>query len=209
MRLIGLAVVLAVGLALAPGAAEAQQVGKKAPRIGILSPPEPMTSLDTLRIGLRDLGYTEGDGTRFEYRSSEGHDDRFPALAANLVGLKVDVIIAATVPAIRAAQRATTAIPIVMVLSSDPVRLGLVKSLARPGGNTTGPAALTFDLAPKRLELFKETIPKLRQIAVLLNPANPAVREGLTQTEVSGRTLRSGVRSLALAEPAPSHTAVP
>jgi len=197
----GLGAVLA-----APFAAEAQQerAGK---RVGMLSPPEPFTALDTIRSGLRELGWTETGAIRLEYRSSEGYDERFPALAADLVGLKVDVIIAATVPAIRAAQRATTTIPIVMVLSSDPVRLGLVKSLARPGGNTTGPAALTFDLAPKRLELFKETIPKLRQIAVLSNPANPAVREGLTQTEVAGRTLGVGVRSFEVREPAHLDTA--
>ena len=158
MRLIGLAVVLTVSLTLVPLAAEAQQA-KKAPRIGILSPPERLTSIDVFQRELRDLGYTERDGIRLEYRSSAGQDDRFPALAAELVDLKVDVIIAVTVPAIRAAQRATTTIPIVMILSSDPPRLGLVKSLARPGGNTTGVASLTFDLAPKRLEVFKETVP--------------------------------------------------
>jgi putative ABC transport system substrate-binding protein len=188
------------GLLAAPLAAEAQS--PKVPLIGILSPPEPFTALDTFRSGLRDLGYTDPGGIRLEYRSSEGNDERFPVLAADLVGLKVDVIIAATVPAIRAAQRATTTIPIVMVLNSDPVRLGLVKSLARPGGNTTGPAALTFDLAPKRLELFKEAIPNLRRIAVLVNPANPAVREGLTQTEVGGRTRGVEVRSFEVREPA-------
>jgi ABC-type uncharacterized transport system substrate-binding protein len=191
---------MTVGLLAAPVAAQAQSA--KVPLIGILSPPEPFTALDTFRSGLRDLGYTDPGGIRLEYRSSEGHDERFPALAADLVGLKVDVIIAATVPAIRAAQRATTIIPIVMVLNSDPVRLGLVKSLARPGGNTTGPAALTFNLAPKRLELFKEAIPNLRQIAVLVNPANPTVREGLTQTEVAGRTLGVIVRSFEVREPA-------
>jgi putative ABC transport system substrate-binding protein len=191
---------ITLGLLAVPVAAQAQSA--KVPLIGILSPPEPFTALDTFRSGLRDLGYTDPGGIRLEYRSSEGHDERFPALAADLVGLKVDVIIAATVPAIRAAQRATTIIPIVMVLNSDPVRLGLVKILARPGGNTTGPAALTFNLAPKRLELFKEAIPNLRQIAVLVNPANPAVREGLTQTEVAGRTLGVIVRSFEVGEPA-------
>ena len=195
-----LAVAFLVGLLAAALVAESEAA--KVPIIGILSPPEPFTALDTFRSGLRDLGYTEPGGIRLEYRSSEGHDERFPALAADLVGLKVDVIIAATVPAIRAAQRATTTIPIVMVLNSDPVRLGLVKSLARPGGNTTGPAALTFDLAPKRLELFKETIPKLRHIAVLGNPANPAVREGLTQTEAAGRMLGVEVRAFEVREPA-------
>ena len=201
MRLIGLAVTLALGLVLVPLVAEAQ-TERKAPRIGILSPPEPLTSIDVFQRELRDLGYTERDGIRLEYRSSAGQDDRFPALAAKLVDLKVDVIIAVSVPAIRAAQRATTTIPIVMILSSDPPRLGLVKSLARPGANTTGVASLTFDLAPKRLEGFKETVPNLRQIAVLLNPTNPAVREGLSQTEAAARTLGVRVQSFEVGQPA-------
>jgi putative tryptophan/tyrosine transport system substrate-binding protein len=142
-----------------------------------------------------------------EYRSSEGYDERFAALAAALVAMKVEVIIASTVPAIRAAQRATTTTPIVMVLSSDPVRLGLVTSLARPGANTTGPAALTFNLAPKRLELFKEMISKLRQVAVLYNPTNPAVREGATQTQIAGRSLGVEVRSFEVREHAHLDTA--
>jgi len=187
----------------APLAAEAQ-LGSKVPRIGILTPPEPFNAVEVFQRGLRDLGYTD---IRFEYRSSAGHDDRFSALARELVELRVDIIVAATVPAIRADQRATTNIPVVMVLSSDPVRLGLVKSLARPGGNTTGPASLTFDLAPKRLELFKEAIPKLRQIAVLVNPENPAVHEGLTQTETAGRTLGVRVHSFEVRQPAELDTA--
>ncbi len=112
---------IAGGLLTAPLAAVAQQE-RDAKRIGILSPPEPFTALDTIRSGLRELGYTDPGGIRLEYRSSEGHDERFPALAADLVGLKVDVIIAATVPAIRAAQRATTTIPIVMDPALDEPR---------------------------------------------------------------------------------------
>lgn len=145
------ALVIMLAVLAAPFTAEAQQA-TNAPGIGILSPPEPLTAIEVFRRGLRDLGYAEGTGTRIEYRSSEGHDDRFPALAADLVALKVDVIIAVTPPAIRAAQRATTSIPIVMVLSGDPVRNGLIKSLAQPSGNTTGVATLTHDLSPKRLQ---------------------------------------------------------
>jgi len=193
-------------LLLAPLAAEAQQ-SKKVPRIGILSPPEPLTAIDVFQRGLRDLGYAEGDGIRLEYRPSGGRDDRFPALAADLVALKVDVIIAVTPPAIRAAQRATTTIPIVMVLSGDPVRSGLVKSLARPGGNTTGPATLTGDLTAKRLELFKEAVPNLREIVLLGNPTYPGFREAMTQTEAAGHTLRMKVRSLEVREPADIDTA--
>ena len=197
---------LAGGLVAAPIAAQAQQANK-APRIGILSPPEPLTAIDVFQRGLGDLGYTEGGGTRIEYRSSGGRDDRLPALAADLVAAKVDVIIAVTHPAIRAAQGATTTIPIVMVLSGDPVRNGLVKSLARPGGNTTGVATLTSDLAPKRLEMFKEAVPNLREIAVLANPVSPAVREAQTQMEVAGRTLGVRVRSFEVREPADFDTA--
>jgi putative tryptophan/tyrosine transport system substrate-binding protein len=166
----GLGAVLA-----ASRAAGAQQVGK-IPRIGVLSPPEPLTAIDVLQQGLRDLGYTEGDHISIEYRSSGDRDDRFPELAADLVAMKVDVIFAVTPPAIRAAQRATTAIPIVMVLSGDPVRNGLVQSLARPGGNTTGVATLTSDLMPKRLAVLKEAVPNLKEVAVLVNPT-PAIQQ--------------------------------
>ena len=201
-------------LVVAPLAAEAQSAAKAAPLIGILfpftspggSPPfsssGPLPVDNPLRLGLRDLGYIEGENVRFEYRYSAGHDERFPALAAELVTMKVDVIVAATVTAIRAAQRATTTIPIVMIFSSDPVRLGLVKSLARPGGNATGLASLTFDLAPKRLELFREAIPKLKRVTVLVNPTNPTVREGVSQSEVAGQTLGVRVRTFEVKEPA-------
>jgi len=118
------------------------------------------------------------------------------------VALKVDVIVAAAVPAIHAAQRATTTIPIVMVLSSDPVRLGLIKSLGRPGGNTTGLASLTFDLSRKRLELLKEVVPKLGHVGVLLNPTSPAIREGLSETKVAAQALGVTVEAFEVREPA-------
>jgi putative ABC transport system substrate-binding protein len=111
------------------------------------------------------------------------------------------VIIAVTPPAIRAAQEATKTIPIVMVLSGDPVRSALVKSLGRPGGNTTGPATLTGDLAAKRLELFKEAVPDLQEIAILVNPVYPGVQGAVTQTEVAGRTLGVRVRSFEVRQP--------
>jgi putative ABC transport system substrate-binding protein len=191
-----------LGLLAALLAAEAGPAAKAALRIGILSPPEPLTALEVFQRGFRDLGYTEGEGLRFEYRSSEGRDERFPPLAADPVALQVDVIIAVTPPAIRAAQRATTTIPIVMVLNGDPVRSGLVQSLARPGTNTTGPATLTPDLAAKRLELFKEAVPHLRDIAFFVNPVYPAMRESVTQTEVAGRTLGVSVHAFEVREPA-------
>jgi ABC-type uncharacterized transport system substrate-binding protein len=201
MRLIGL--VLAISLALAPFVAEAQQRGK-APAIGILSPwpaSESTTGPDAFRRALRDLGYTERDGITFEYRSFAGHDDRLPMLAAELVALKVDVMVAATIPAIRAAQRASATIPIVMMWSSDPVRLGLVQSLPRPGGNTTGVASLLFDLGAKRVELLREASPRLSRLAVLFNPTNPAIRDGASQTESAARTLGVRARLFEIREP--------
>jgi putative ABC transport system substrate-binding protein len=186
--------VTAGGLLATPLAVGAQQTGKVY-RVGILSPPEPLTSFEVFQRGFRDLGYTAGNGLRIEYRSSEGREDRFPALAAAFVALKVDVIIAVTPPAIRAAQEATTTIPIVMVLSGDPVGSKLVHSLARPSGNTTGPATLTADLAPKRLEVFKEAVPKLREIAVLVNPVYPGWREAVAQMSSAGHALGVDIRS--------------
>ena len=173
----------------------------KAARIGILSPPEPFTAAGVFQRGLQELGYGDASGTRIEYRSSEGSEDRWPALAAELVRLKVDVIIAITPPAIRAAQAATTTIPIVMLLSGDPVRSGLVRSLARPGGNTTGPATLTVDLAPKQLQIFKEAVPSLREVAILVNPIYPRVRQVLAQMEAAGPKLGLRVRILEVREP--------
>jgi len=195
------------GLFTAPLVAEAQQA-RSFPFIGILTPapagesPTGLPGKDPLPFALRDLGYIEGSSIHLEYRSSAGRDDRFPALASELVALKVDVIVAATVPAIHAAQRATTTIPIVMVLSSDPVRLGLIKSLGRPGGNTTGLASLTFDLSRKRLELLKEVVPKLGHVGVLLNPTSPAIREGLSETKVAAQALGVKVEAFEVREPA-------
>jgi putative ABC transport system substrate-binding protein len=131
---------------------------------------------------------------QIEYRWSEGRDDRFPALVANLVSQNVDVIVAVTVPAIRAAQHATSTIPIVMVLSNDPVRMGLVASLARPGGNTTGMASLLQDISVKRLELLKEVVPTLVRAAVLWNPVNPAMQAEWDHLRAAGRILRVTLR---------------
>jgi ABC-type uncharacterized transport system substrate-binding protein len=139
MRLIGLAVVLAVGLVLAPIAGEAQQA--KIYRVGILnqgSPPAPGSQPGPFARALRDLGYIEGRNIVIDRRWAEGLNERYSSLAAELVALKPDVIVADTTPAIIAAKRATATIPIVMVTPADPVGSGLVESLARPGGNVTG-----------------------------------------------------------------------
>jgi ABC-type uncharacterized transport system substrate-binding protein len=162
--------------------AEAQQP-KKVSRIGYLSPVDAATDsprAEGIRLALRELGYIEGQNIAIEYRYAEGRPDREPELAAELVRLKVDIIVVATGDRyIRAAKNATRTIPIVMMgQGSDPVKAGLVESLARPGGNVTGLTALTRELGGKRLELLKEAVPKVARVAVLYDPANrPSVLE--------------------------------
>jgi ABC-type uncharacterized transport system substrate-binding protein len=245
------------------------------PRVGVLAngTAEKSPPIDAFRQGLRDLGYVDGQNVALEIRGAEGHFERLPEMAVELVRWKPDVLVTAGPYGLQAARRATTAIPIVMIIcdpaetvveriarpsghitgvtcmssdltakrlqllkeavpsirrvavlynpfdpqqatttipivmgvSADPVRLGFVKSLAQPGGNTTGVATMQFDLAAKRLELFKEAIPTLRYVAVLLNPANPG--EDLRQMEVAGRKLGVRLRSFELVgEPAALQT---
>ena len=155
--------------------AQAQQP-KKVPLIGYLSAADPASEsarAEAIRLALRERGYIEGQNIATEYRYAEGKRDRFPELAAELVRLKVDIIVVAGGAAlIRAAMNATKTIPIVMVGGGvDPVEAGLVESLARPGGNVTGITNLTRELGGKRLELLKEAVPKLARVAVLYDPA--------------------------------------
>ena len=155
---------------------EAQQP-KKVPRLGYLSPVDPASDSDRaegIRLALRELGYIEGQNIAVEYRYAEGRPEREPGLAAELVRLKVDIIVAAAGDVtIRAAKNATKTIPIVMTgQGSDPVKAGHVESLARPGGNVTGVTNLTRELGGKRLELLKEAVPKLTRVAVLYDPAS-------------------------------------
>ena len=174
--------------------AEAQQP-KKVPRIGYLSSSDPATEstrAEAIRLALRERGYIEGQNIAIEYRYAEGKHDRLPELAAELVRLKVDIIVVAGgASTIRAAKNATKTIPIVMVGGgADPVEAGLVESLARPGGNVTGITNLTRELGGKRLELLKEAVPKLARVAVLYDPANPpSVREVKEVLPVAARAL--------------------
>ena len=152
---------------------------KKIPRIGYLSNTDPAREsarAEAIRLALRARGYIEGQNIASEYRYAEGKLDRFSELAAELVRLKVDIIVVAGGPLwVRAAKDATKTIPIVMVgLGSDPVEARLVNSLARPGGNVTGLTLLATELGGKRLELLKEAVPKLARVAVLYDPAAPA-----------------------------------
>jgi len=189
-----------LSLVAAPRASEAQQAGK-AYRIGYLSPsspsdPEGLASpfgergLAAFRQGLRDLGYVEGQNFAIEGRWAEGKFERLPNLAAELVRLKVDVIVSVVTQATLAAKNATRTIPIVLVAAGDPVGSGLIASLARPGGNVTGPSAMYADLAGKQLELLKETVPRVSRVAVLWNPANAAWQaQMLKATQVAAPAL--------------------
>jgi putative tryptophan/tyrosine transport system substrate-binding protein len=176
--------------------AEAQQP-KKVSRIGYLSAFEPTTEStrsEAIRLALRELGYIEGQNIAIEYRYAEGKSDRYPELAAELVHLKVDIIVVAGADRlIRVVKNTTKTIPIVMTGGgSDPVEAGLVESLARPGGNVTGLTTLNSELGGKRLELLKEAVPKLARVAVLYNPASSpgTTREVKEVLPVAARALR-------------------
>src|SRR5215467_7596616 len=169
-------IVLGLSLLAFSVLAEAQQA-KKVPRIGWVSgsgdPNTPFGSqVEAFRQGLRDLGYIEGKNMVVEYRSAEGEVDRVPRLVAELVQLKVDVLVSGNFATIRAAKQATKTIPIVIVTAQDPVAAGLVDSLARPGGNITGLAGLTRELSGKRLELLKEVVPKISRVGVFWGGTN-------------------------------------
>ena len=180
------AVLLAVALL-----AEAQEP-KKVPRIGVIFPAVSSVSapfMAVFREGFHDLGYTEGKNIVIEERYADGKEDRLPALAAELVQLKVDIIMVGGGNATLAAKNATKTVPIVMGTASDPVGTGLVASLARPGGNITGSTLINPDLSGKRLELLKETIPKLKHVAVLIHRDNPAATLMLKETETAAQSL--------------------
>ena len=174
--------------------ARAQQP-KKVPRIGYLSSHDPAREsarAEAIRLALRERGYIEGQNIATEYRYAEGKLDRFPELAAELVRLKVDIIVVAGGDRlVRAAKNATKTIPIVMTGGgSDPVKAGFVESLAHPGGNVTGITNLTRELGGKRLELLKEAVPKVARVAVLYDPANPpSVHEVKEVLPVAARAL--------------------
>src|SRR5262245_57152055 len=180
--------------------ARAQQP-KKVPRIGYLSNIDPATDStrsEAIRLALRERGHIEGQNIAIEYRHAEGKLDRLPELAAELVSLKVDIIVAAGAdPTVRAAKNATKTIPIVMLGSgSDPVEAGIVESLARPGGNVTGLTNLSVELGGKRLELLKEAVPKLARVAVLYDPTvSPSVIQVKEILPVAARALGLTLRS--------------
>ena len=181
-----------------PVAARAQQ-HSTVPRIGYLfsfTRAEGEHLWQACRQGLRDLGYVEGQNIILEPRLAEGHNERLPKLAADLVQIKVDVIVAAATPASRAAKAATSTIPIVFVAVGDPVKAGLVARLARPGGNITGLSLLTSDLSGKRLSLLMETVPKVSRVGILMNPDNPISAIFLEETKLAARQLGAELQPL-------------
>ncbi len=172
--------------------------GAAARRIGVLTlavgPSSPLT--EAFRVALRERGYVEGRDLAFEYRFAAGAADRLPAMAAELVGRDVDVIVTESNAAAAAAKRATRTIPVVMAVAGDPVRAGVVASLSHPGGNVTGLTLIHPELSGKRLQLLKEAVPALARVAVLSNSASPASTELLRETEAAARSL--GVQSVAI-----------
>jgi putative ABC transport system substrate-binding protein len=196
-------------IALGAGAlAWAGAVGAQAPakvrRIGLLSPNfRSVVALwhQAFRLGLRDLGWVEGKNISFEYRYAEGRNDRLPELAAELVRLKVDVIVASGPTDTLAAQKASSAIPIVMATAGDPVTSGLVESLARPGGNVTGLSTMASELGGKRLELLKEIVPRLSRVAVLWDPQSASSILSWKDMQLPARQLGVQLHSLEVRSP--------
>ena len=168
--------------------ARAQQP-KKAPRIGWLGAAHTSAPrMEAFRQGLHELGYTEGKNIFIEYRYAEGKLDRLPALAAELMRLKLDVIVTGSPQATRSAKQATSTIPIVMAFDDDPVGSGFVASLARPGGNITGLATLFPEMSGKQLQILKEIVPKISRVAVLGNATQPGNPQALREISIiSGR----------------------
>ena len=180
--------------------AEAQQT-KKARQIGFLCPAKcGLSEHDGFRDAMRQLGYMEGRDIVTIYRAAESDVARFPSLAAELIGLKVDVIVTASTPAIVAVKQATSTIPIVFASAGDPVRAGLVESLSKPGGNVTSVTILSPELSGKRPELLRETLPRLARVAVLANPSTPA-QATLAEFEGAARALGLTVRLLKAQRP--------
>ena len=192
-----------LGLLAVPLAADAQQSGKvfRIGFLGVASASGYASEVEAVRAGLRDFGYVEGKNIVIEYRWAEGKHDRLPEVAAELVRLKVDVIVTHATTGTRAAKQATTTIPIVIADAADPVAAGLVASLARPGGNITGSTSFQWELNVKRLELLKEVMPRIAQVAVLLNAHNPTHVTTVKNMEIAAKSMRVGLHQFAARGP--------
>jgi putative ABC transport system substrate-binding protein len=194
---------LGAWILLAPPLAEAQP--ERMHRIGFLSVASSSSMaprVDAFRQGLRELGYVEGKNITIDFRWGDGRNERLPGLAAELVQLKVGVVVAHGVAATVAAQKASTTIPIVCFACGDLLATGLVASLARPGGNITGQTIIAPDVTGKRLELLREVVPALTRVAVLWNPDNPVSVPELKETQAAARSLGLELQSLHVSNPA-------
>ena len=186
------------------------QQPKKVPRIGFLAV-APLSTFsartEAFRQGLRELGYVEGKNIVIEWRSAEGQVDRLPTLAAELVSLKVDIIVTGSGTVTRPVKEATSTIPIVMALDNDPVGNGYAASLARPGGNVTGLSSLSVDTTGKQLELLKDTIPKLSRVAVFGTSTNPGNAQALKEIELAAGAFKVQFQYLDVLDPKDIETA--
>ena len=205
MRLIGLAVVLALGLFAAPFAAEAQPPDRVR-RLGLLLPyvqsdPQAQARVNAFTAALQERGWTDGRNIRLEFRYSEGQPNRLPALAADLVQQNVDVLLTAGTESTDAARKATKTIPVVMAAVGDPIAAGFIASLARPGANITGASLLATELTAKRLQLLKEVLPALTRLAVFWSAANASVVQKLKQIQAAARQFRVQLHPVELREP--------
>jgi putative tryptophan/tyrosine transport system substrate-binding protein len=188
-------------LLAAPLAAEAQSRAGKVPRVGILNSDTAQDArVGEFRDGLRELGYVEGQNLLIIYRWADGHQDRLPALADDLLASNVDVIVAIGA-SVWAAKRQTSTVPIVIAFSGDPVGTAMVSNLARPGGNITGLSFMSSDLAAKRLELLKQTFPRITRVAVLYLPAEVSTVPELRETEAAARMISVTLQPLAVRNP--------
>jgi putative ABC transport system substrate-binding protein len=193
-----------------PLAARAQQANK-IPHIGLLSPFSPSDAAlwnQAFLRGLHDLGWVDGKSIIIEYRYAEGQNDRLPGLVADLIRLKVDIVVTAVTNDTLVAKNATREIPIVMAAAGDPVATGIVESLARPGGNITGLSQMNPDLTGKRLALLKEIAPNVSSVAVLLNPDDPISALGLNEIQLPARQLGVEVHALEVRSTADLDTAL-
>ena len=201
--------VIAFMLVVAGGAAQAQQP-TKVPRIGYLGS-IPFSQFagrrEAFRQGLRELGYVEGKNIVIEWRSAEGKLDRLPELAAELVRLNVDIIVSASPTTTRSIRDATSTIPIVMAQDADPVASGFVASLAQPGGNVTGLSTLLPEISGKRLEILKETVPRLARVAVLGASTTPGTPQSLKETELAAGAFKVRLQYLDVLDPKDIETA--
>jgi len=192
---------IGVNLLATPLALEAQQP-VRVHRIGFLAGPTlPTSDSDGFRQGLREYGYVEGQNLLLEWRVADGRDDRVPGFAAELVRLKVEAVVTMAAPAAMAAKRASAVIPIIFMAVGDPVALGLVSSLVRPGGTITGFTHLTVELTGKRLELFQEVVPSLKSVGILTGPPNPTSASAFKEAQIAARKLGLAVRLIEVRHP--------